>query len=58
MLPFKGCGMWSGVLLSKLLRLPKQTSYPLMIAGSLLGCFLLLGAGEAFLKIVTLFIHR
>jgi uncharacterized membrane protein len=56
MLPFKGCGMWSGVLLSKLLRLPKQTSYPLMIAGSMLGCILLLGAGGAVLEIVPLLI--
>lgn len=51
MLPLKGCGMWSGVLLSKLLKLPKQTSYPLMIAGSLLGCILLLGVGEAILQL-------
>ena len=57
MLPFKGCGMWSGVLLSNLLKLPKQTSYPLMIMGSLLGCILLLGVGEAILKIGTLFIN-
>ena len=42
MLPIKGCGMWSGVLLSRLLKLPKQISYPLMIFGSLLGCVLLL----------------
>jgi len=58
MLPFKGCGMWSGVLLSNLLKLPRQTSYPLMIVGSLLGCILLLGAGEAVLEIVTLFINK
>lgn len=52
MLPLKGCGMWSGVLLSKLLKLSKQTSYPLMIAGSLLGCILLLGVGEAIIQVV------
>ena len=52
MLPIKGCGMWSGVLLAKLLKLPKQTSYPLMIAGSLLGCILILGLGEAILQLV------
>jgi len=55
MLPLKGCGMWSGVLLSKLLKLPKQTSYPLMIAGSLLGCVLLLGVGEAILQLLRSF---
>jgi len=58
MLPFKGCGMWSGVLLSKLLKLPRQTSYPLMIVGSLLGCLLLLGAGEVVLKIGAFFINK
>ncbi len=52
MLPLKGCGMWSGVLLSKLLKLPKQISYPLMIAGSVLGCVILLGAGEAIIRLV------
>ena len=51
MMPLKGCGMWSGVLLSKLLSLPKPTSYPLLIAGSLLGCILLFGAGEAILQL-------
>lgn len=58
MLPLKGCGMWSGVLLSKLLRLPRQTSYPLMIVGSLLGCILLLGVGEAVLGIGALFMNK
>jgi len=58
MLPLKGCGMWSGVLLSKLLKLHKKTSYSLMIAGSLLGCLLLLGAGEAILGTVTFFINK
>jgi len=58
MLPFKGCGMWSGVLLSKLLKLPRQTSYPLMVVGSLLGCLLLLGVGEAVLKIGAFLINK
>jgi len=58
MLPLKGCGMWSGVLLSKLLKLPRQTSYPLMIVGSLLGCLLLLGVGEAILEIGAFLINK
>jgi uncharacterized membrane protein len=58
MLPFKGCGMWSGVLLSNLLKLPRKTSYPLMITGSLLGCILLLGVGEAVLGIGDLFFNK
>jgi uncharacterized membrane protein len=52
MLPLKGCGMWSGVLLSKLLRLPKVFSYPLLIVGSLLGSMLILGVGEAILHVI------
>ena len=55
MMPLKGCGMWSGVLLSKFLRLPKQTSYPLLIVGSLLGCILLFGVGEVVLQLWAAF---
>jgi len=58
MMPLKGCGMWSGVLLSKLLKLPKQTSYPLLIVGSLLGCIFLFGVGEAVLRLWTLFANN
>ena len=57
-LPLKGCGMWSGVLLSKLLRLPKQTSYPLLIVGSILGCLLLFGVGEGILELKHLFVNN
>jgi uncharacterized membrane protein len=55
MTPLKGCGMWSGVLLSKLLKLPKQTSYPLLIVGSILGCIFVFGVGEAILQLADLF---
>ena len=58
MLPLKGCGMWSGVLLSKLLRLPKQTGYPLLIVGSILGCILIFGVGEALLQLKDLFVNK
>jgi uncharacterized membrane protein len=58
MLPLKGCGMWTGVLLSKLLRLPKQASYPLLIAGSILGCILIYGMGEAVLQLKDLFVNK
>ena len=58
MLPLKGCGMWTGVLLSKLLRLPKQVSYPLLIAGSILGCILIYGMGEAVLQLKDLFVNK
>jgi uncharacterized membrane protein len=53
MVPVKGCGMWSGVLLSTLLGLPKQRSYPLLIFGSILGCIFLFGLGEALLKLIA-----
>ena len=58
MLPLKGCGMWTGVLLSKLLRLPKQVSYPLLIAGSILGCILIYGMGEAVLQLKDFFVNK
>lgn len=58
MMPLKGCGMWSGVLLSKLLRLPKQSSYPLLILGSILGCILLIGVGEAIIQLKDLFVDK
>jgi len=51
MLPLKGCGMLSGVLLARLLQLPKPLGYLLLILGSLLGCLLLLGVGEAILEL-------
>ena len=49
MLPVKGCGMWSGVLLAKLLNFSRQGSYLLLIFGSILGCAVLLGLGEGIL---------
>lgn len=52
-LPLKGCGMWSGVLLSKILRLPLSKSYALLIIGSILGCVLLVVSGEAALGLIT-----
>ena len=51
MLPLKGCGMLSGVLLARLLQLSKPMGYFLLVMGSLLGCVLLLGVGEAILEL-------
>lgn len=53
MTPLKGCGMWSGVLLSKMLDLPKPRSYPLLILGSLLGTLFIYGIGEAVSQLVA-----
>jgi uncharacterized membrane protein len=49
-LPLKGCGMLSGFVLSKLLKLPKINGYLLLIAGSALGCGMLLGIGEMLIE--------
>lgn len=57
MLPVKGCGMWSGVLLSKLLNFSRQDSYLLLICGSILGCAFLLGLGEGILRMWGLVIE-
>lgn len=56
MLPLKGCGMWSGVLLSKILRFPKPTGYGLLILGSIFGCAFLLGLAEFILKLFNYFL--
>ncbi|MCP4748486.1 MAG: small multi-drug export protein [Desulfobacteraceae bacterium] len=53
MLPLKGCGMWSGVLISRLIKLPLIKSYTLLICGSFLGCLLLAGAGEGLIRLLT-----
>ena len=57
-LPLKGCGILSGFILSKLLRIPKIKVYLLLILGSILGCSLLFGLGEAILKGWDLFVRK
>jgi uncharacterized membrane protein len=46
LVPVKGGGMWSGVLMAFSLKIPKRASYPILIGGSVAGCLLLLGLGE------------
>ena len=58
MLPLKGCGMWSGVLLSKLLGLSRKAGYLLLISGSIVGCIIVFGIGEAVLELGSLFINN
>jgi len=58
MLPLKGCGMWSGVLLSKILELPKKTGYFLLVFGSIVGCLIILIFGEAVLSLGALFMGQ
>ncbi len=53
--PFLGGGMWSGVLLSHLIKLEKKKSYVLLSCGSLASCiFLALGFGGIKLLILRL----
>lgn len=44
-LPVKGGGMWSGVLMAFSMQLPKKMSYLILIGGSAAGCLLLLIMG-------------
>lgn len=46
LMPVKGGGMWSGVLMAFSLKIPKRASYPILIGGSVAGCLLLLGLGK------------
>jgi uncharacterized membrane protein len=46
LLPIKGGGMWSGVLLAHLLKVERGRSYLLLFAGSLLGAALLMGLSD------------
>jgi len=57
MLPLKGCGMWSGVLLSRLLKFSRPTGYPLLIGVSIFGCAFILGLVEGILIFWMLFIN-
>jgi uncharacterized membrane protein len=50
LLPIKGGGMWSGVLLAHLLRLDRRRSYLLLLAGSVLGGLLLVGLSDLMLR--------
>ena len=58
MLPLKGCGMLSGFILSKLLRIPKTRVYLLLVLGSIIGCGILFGLGEIILKSWDLFVRK
>ena len=53
LLPIKGGGMWSGVLLAHILKVERGRAYLLLFAGSLLGAFLLMGLSDLILKVWT-----
>jgi hypothetical protein len=43
--------MWSGVFLAHVTAVPKKTSYPLLIVGSLLGSLMFLGLGDGLIRL-------
>lgn len=53
-LPVKGGGMWSGVFLAHIIDLPKKTSYPLLIVGSVLGSLMFVGLGDGLIRLYHL----
>ena len=57
-LPLKGCGILSGFILSKFLKISKPRVYLLLILGSILGCGILFGLGEILLKSWELLINK
>lgn len=48
--PLQGGGMWSGVLMTFLLNIPKRESYVLNILGSILGCAVLVVGADMLLN--------
>ncbi len=55
MLPVKGGGMWSGVFLAHIIGVPKNTSYLLLISGSILGSLMFVGVGDGLILFWHLF---
>jgi len=51
MVPIKGGGMWSGVLLAHVMGLRKKTSFPLLVGGSILGSLLFVGLGDCLIRL-------
>jgi len=51
MLPVKGGGIWSGVLLARLLGLPMNISFPLLLGGSILISLILIGVGDGLIGV-------
>ena len=46
LLPVKGCGMWSSILLAHILRIKRSRAYLLFFIGSIIGCLILIGIGD------------
>jgi uncharacterized membrane protein len=46
LLPVKGCGMWSSILLAHILRIKRSHAYPLFLIGSIIGSLILVGIGD------------
>ncbi len=46
LLPVKGCGMWSSILLAHILKIRRSRAYLLFLMGSIIGCLILIGIGD------------
>ncbi len=46
LLPVKGCGMWSSILLAHILKIKRSRAYLLFFIGSIIGCLILVGIGD------------
>ena len=56
-LPVKGCGMWSSILLAHILKIKRSRAYLLFFIGSIIGCLILVGIGDIIKSIWYQFVH-
>ena len=57
LLPVKGCGMWSSILLAHILKIKRSRAYLLFFIGSIIGCLILIGIGDIIKSIWHQIIH-
>ncbi|MBU4128546.1 small multi-drug export protein [bacterium] len=57
LLPVKGCGMWSSILLAHILKIKRPRAYLLFFIGSIIGCLLWFAIGDIIKSIWHQIIH-
>jgi uncharacterized membrane protein len=57
LLPVKGCGMWSSILLAHILKIRRSRAYLLFFIGSIIGCLLWISIGDIIKSIWHQIIH-
>lgn len=57
LVPVKGCGMWSSILLAHILKIKRSRAYLLFFTGSIIGCLILVGIGDIIKSIWHQFLH-